>query len=283
MPLWLLTTHVGGMFAYPLGSENGGSSVTFLCCVVAVVTLIRRRDMKLLILFLTPMMLHFVAACLRRYPYGQHPKFGQYLAPILCLLMGLGGAVMINWWSSRPRIAHRAVAGWLIALALIGTGCIVRDIAHPYKTEADMRLRAFSRWFWVNMPFEAEVACLRRDLGQTFSPESYEDLTYTAMYQCNREIYSPRHRRGEPIRLDKVSAGHPLYCVRFREPRMPENKQALQDWLAMMQKDYVLLSQERLPFPRYDKQEKDLINISYIEIFKFIPTATSRASLGAKR
>lgn len=268
---WMLLTHSGSMFAYPVGADAGASALTLLCFLLSIIFLLRQRQARWLLLCLVPMGLHFLAACLKRYPYGEHPKFSQYLAPLICSFMGLGIALMLGWWKTRPKLAQRFFVSWLVGLALVGVGSMARDIIRPYKTKADMRLRAFSRYFWPNMAFENEVVCINRDLGQVFSPISYQELNYVAMYACNRQIYSPRHHQRQPFQPERVSASHPLRCVRFVEPRIPQNKVAVEQWLNSMKVNYDFIGVERIPFPRYNKHEQHLINLSYVEIYTFVP------------
>ena len=42
-------------------------------------------------------LLTFIAAALRRYPYGGHVKLNIYMAPAFCMLAGLGGAFFVRW------------------------------------------------------------------------------------------------------------------------------------------------------------------------------------------
>ena len=73
---WLVSTHAGGLLAYPVGGPNGGSTLTLIACAAGVALLCRRRKWLLLAVLLMPLALNFVAACLHRYPYGGHVRHG---------------------------------------------------------------------------------------------------------------------------------------------------------------------------------------------------------------
>ncbi|MEK6237895.1 MAG: hypothetical protein N2C14_24555, partial [Planctomycetales bacterium] len=142
----------------------------------------------------------------------------------------------------------------------------------PYKTLTDRRARDFARWFWNNAEFEGEAVCLKGDLGLDYSPDTFSQLSWSAMYLCNREIYSPRRRSGKPIEWDAVSRKHPLRCVQFKATRYDDyDQEGFNRWLAGMQDDYTLVSRDAYSFPCYDKRERNLRNVHFVEVFKFIP------------
>ena len=66
-------------------------------CLAALVILIRSRRFSLALLCTTPLALSFAAAVLHRYPYGNHARFALFMAPIFCLLTGLGAAAFLSF------------------------------------------------------------------------------------------------------------------------------------------------------------------------------------------
>jgi hypothetical protein len=198
-------------------------------------------------------------------------KFAQHLAPLICILAGLGASAWVHRLAARPRLGRVALAGCLALLGLVGAGCVVRDLAHPYKTQSDQRARAFAQWFWPCAGFEGEAVCLKTDLGLEFSSKAYHELSWSAMYLCNQRIYSPRHAAGKPFRPDLVSAGHPLRCVLYRDPEYPCDEATVDRWLADMGRRYRLAAREVYPLPRFDKRESRLVKLDHIEIFTFVP------------
>jgi len=215
--VWLIDTHTGRLFAYPNGGKNGGSVLTFVCFAVGAACLFRRGRRDLLAILLSPFVLALVAAGLRRYPYGYSARFNLYLAPIICLLAGVGAARLIA--AIRPvRTRLLVLAGFISLLALFGAGTIAGDLIRPYKNEEDRRSRNFARWFWAAQGRDAEIACVYTDLGEEFFPGLFE-WGNSARYLCHQRIYSPFHRRGRRRPdLEAVSPSRPLRCVVFSVP-----------------------------------------------------------------
>ena len=131
---WFVHVHLGKMFAYPNGGDNGGSVLTFALFCLGAWSLWRRGRLKVLIL-LSPFPLMFIAASLHAYPYGGSARVAQHVAPAICLLAGAGLACLMR---IRPDglIEKRALVFVGICIALI-LGGIARDIIKPYKELAD--------------------------------------------------------------------------------------------------------------------------------------------------
>ena len=209
---WLILTHTGSMAAYPDGGQRGGSTATAILCIIAIATLWRRRVRTPLALLLAPFGLTLAAATLRRYPYGGEARIAQHLAPMICLMAGLGWAVVLRALP-RPRDTSRGLALAVIGLAALGIGSVVRDRATPYRSDYEHHSREFARWFWNEKSRGAELACSRAE----FAVVEPRPLHFsTAMYACYREICRPKPPEGGP-RLGDVTADHPLRCVVFDE------------------------------------------------------------------
>jgi hypothetical protein len=271
LPYWLLTAHTGDLLAYPLGGGHGASTLTFLACMTGLGVLVYRRLGLLLLLVVAPFALNLAAAALQRYPYGGHMKFAQHLSPLICILAGLGGAAWVASLSTWRWPGRLMLAGCLLFPLLVGVGCIVRDLANPYKTLSDQRARAFAQWFWYAAEYEGEAICLKTDLGLEFSSKAYQELSWAAMYLCNQKIYSPRHGAGQAPRWQRVAADRPLRCVLYRDPEYPCAEHEVNDWLTQMQEKYQLQAREPYPLPRYDKRESRLVKLDHLEIFTWIP------------
>lgn len=276
IPQWLLRVHSGALYAYPVGGAHGGSALTFLCCLTALVVLISRRQTTLMLIVLCPVALTLVASALQRYPYGGHVKFSQHLAGPICLLMGFGGAWLWNLHAHHRRRCRRVAFVSVLALLLVGSGSIGRDVAHPYKTTSDMRARAFARWFWFDSEQDCETVSVTGDLKQDFAPETKRHLTWSAMYFVNQAIYSPRHRRRQPFRFDKVTSERPLRCVIYRDPKLPFRQRLFEQWLSRMQRRYDLVGHESFSFPRYGKHDRRLYAVHYLDTFTFAPRSAGK-------
>jgi hypothetical protein len=274
---WLVATHTGDAMAHPFGGDRGASTLTTVLCVVALGVLVRRRQGALLLLLLAPAALNFIAAAMHRYPYGGHIRLAMHLAPVVCLLAGLGAAASLERGFRRwPRRTPTMVA--LGLLAALGVGSMVRDIARPARSENDQRARGFARWFWTAKAFDAELVCVKTDLRLPFARSICLEGD-EAIYLCNQRIYSPRHARREPARLDRVSAERPLRCAWFRVPWLPVDEAAVSQWLAEMQADYRLVAREKYPQPVFNKRGVQSLNT--LELFEFVPRGGDPHAAGA--
>ncbi len=153
--LAFLAVRTNELMCYPVGGELGPNLLTSLCCLTALVLLLRRRRIALAALCVVPLALHFLAATVHAYPYGGSWRLSVYMAPIFCLLMGLGAAAILSKLNSR-RSALTPVVVALILLVAVGVGASVRDFLKPYKEPCWMRNRDFARWFWCEKAQDAE-------------------------------------------------------------------------------------------------------------------------------
>ena len=269
---WLLDTHTGVTMAHPVGGKNGASTLTLICLVVAAGVLIRQRRFALLGIFAAPMLLAFVAAALHKYPYGGSARVMQYAAPAICLLMGLGGATMIAW--GRPLWYRRIwVATSVVAMAGIGGATLLMDVLQPYKTIWDCDTQGFVRWFWNDLAHDAELVCVRTDLGKDFFPQQWE-WGRSAVYLCNQRIYSPRHHSGQPPRWDQVSATHPLRCVVYSVHNCPRDDAKIAEWLGEMESKWTLTGHQQYrvapEVPTFD---------DVFDVYEFVPQEVRTANV----
>jgi hypothetical protein len=264
---WLADAHTGRMFAYPFGEARGGSSFTTLCFVTALAALWRWRQKPLLVLALGPFGLALLAAAMGRYPYGQSARTMMVTAPAICLLSGLGLAVIISWIPS-GRIRRWMFRSGVLALAGAGLVLLGTKLAYPYKTVADQNTRAFARWFWTTKARDAELVCVKTDLGLGFTYGNWT-LFRSAIYLCNQKIYSPRHRCGKRANLGAISAERPLRCVVYNE--WLENSPPYAYWLEAMSVNFELRKSQRYIVNqqnrRYDGTDVD----DRYAVYEFVP------------
>jgi hypothetical protein len=139
-PLWLMRVHTGNMLAYPVGSNHGGSTLTFLLVLLGSFSLVRAGNRTLLSLCWLPFALNLAAAMLYKYPFGDSARITLHLAPFICILMAHG----IGQLASTIQTAHGRLRAELIVYGLLlicGIGGLVRDLRKPYKTEHDREIR----------------------------------------------------------------------------------------------------------------------------------------------
>lgn len=145
IPWWLLKVHTGNMTAYPAGGKNFGSTVTFILVAMGCWSMWRGKRRALLAMLLSPLALMFIAAAMKKYPYGSSARVSQNMAPAFCLLAGAG-----LWWVTckvhRARRRRQAAllisAGVIAAIAVIG---LATDIVRPHKKFSDQTNRDVMR------------------------------------------------------------------------------------------------------------------------------------------
>lgn len=234
--LWFLRMHSGNMLAYPLGGENGASSLTMLCLVLGSLVIWKQRRNTLLLMLLLPFGLGLVAAALGRYPYGGEARIMQYLAPSICLLTGLGAAALLSSIGAVPR-RQRVSIGVVVILALLGVGQFAKAIVVPYHIESSARAREFARWFWTEQTRVGEVVCLKSDLGLNVEVEQWQ-AGISAEYLCNRQIYNPQRRLPghSSTVLPEPKQDRPMRCVLYHVHwfESPEQKPGFLAWLDAM-------------------------------------------------
>ena len=297
MALFLLDSHTGEAFAYPAGGARGASSLTTLFWLVGLGILIHRRRWWLLALFALPIVLNFTAAALHAYPYGVHPRFMLFMAPIFCLLAGLGGAATLSLIARSPIFRRPAGANQLkpglrtaavpavVALAVlasIGGIASVRDFLKPYKETCWQRNRDFARWFWTDKSLGAELVCVSSDLKQPVSAAPGGD-DLASVYFCNQRIYSRRLAQHQPPQLQQLSVEHPLRCARFRPSTVTDQDEArFQDWLRSMEAKYRLVGREKYPLTFF-VQERTLKCVDQVEMYEFVPMEQPGTTQAASR
>jgi hypothetical protein len=210
---WLVRIHAGNLLAYPVGGDDGASAATLLCVVVGLVFLLRARRWTFAALLALPFLLNLIAAAMHRYPYGGEARIAQHLAPSACLLAGIGLGRLIARVRSGAR-ADRLRGLAMGGLVLVGSGLFVQAIVSPHHMISAERDRAFARWFWAEQGEQAELSCLKADLGLDFEPRQW--ITgISASYLCNRAIY------GEPGRSVEPADNRPLRFVLFHVDSYP--------------------------------------------------------------
>jgi hypothetical protein len=245
---WLLSVHTGAMFAYPFGGDRGGSIITALIVAVGVCTLMRQRKRALLALWLVPFGLTLSAAAVRCYPYGGSARTMLFLAPAVCMLAGVGTGQLLAQFRSPGRY-RRWLAICIVILAGTGVISLAANCVYPYYSVNVVRSREFARWFWAAQAQNAEVVCVRHDLGISFTPARWH-LQRTPLYLCNQAIYSGRWHKTQP-RWETISEDHPLRCVLFNErplaktdpaawKELPWTDRRLLAWLDGMLREFTL-------------------------------------------
>ena len=292
LPGWLAAAHTSELLAWPMGGARGASVLTAILVAAGLPWLFRgpraagmrptgRASWFLPALLLGPFAVHLVAAALHRYPYGGHVKFSMHLGPAICLLAGAGGAALsagvARLTTARPRFEPRLAAVLLCGVAAVALGGIARDVAAPHKNPADARQRSFARWFFRDAALEGPVELVTgADGGEPFSPDTWTELSWAAMFLCNRAIQSA----DVPQAGDDGAAGAgPLQvpadrfrCVIYRDGTKPFEAAARDAWLAGMTAEHRLAARDRFPLTRYTRRGK-WVRTDWVETYRFAPKA----------
>jgi hypothetical protein len=272
---WVITTHAGSMFAYPVGGGLGASSLTLILVLIAAVVLWRRGQGTILALLVMPMGVALAAAALKLYPYGGEPRVMQYIAPAVCLMAGVGASALVGLLP-RPTGRVAAIRAAAITLAVMGIVALIRDFRHPYRSIYDHQAREFARRFWPEQARTAELACLQWDFGIS---QRGGAVVRTALYLCNQHIYSPNRRRGVGPRWALVTPNRPLRCVAFDD--VHRNTPEAIAWLESMKTNFNFQGQQDLvvPITRLDMKPGN----DHVFVFEFQPwlhRATDRIASG---
>lgn len=262
---WMVATHTGMLFAYPIGAPYGGSVLTALCVVAGSRALWRRGHRELLVLFLAPLALCFVAAVLQRYPYGEKPRTMQFIMPAVCLLAGQGLSVLLCRVRDQAR-RRRLIRTVMVAHVVLAAVFVIVTVVHPYKLRRDLQAREFAKWFWENLDHEAEVVCARDDLGIIIDPRHWNGA-WSDYYLCYREIYSKRHREDRPVKFERITQENPLKCVFFYE--RPDGAPVYESWLKEMEQSFVLRDVEEYKVRGWDPGAPDFETNYYV--YEFVP------------
>ncbi len=126
--VWAFCAFAGEICAHPIGSQRGGSIINLLIALFGLRLLHRQGRWALLMAFIGVFVLWFFAAALHKYPMGSG-RLSQHTAPIVCLLIGLGGCALVQKtleWDRRIRLVKRMTAAFVV-LAVGGMAwCLMR-------------------------------------------------------------------------------------------------------------------------------------------------------------
>jgi hypothetical protein len=198
----------------------------------------------------------------------------QYLAPSICLLAGLGAATALGWLP-RPRRRLLVLRVGLVTLAAVGIVPLAGDLSRPYRSAHAQRSRQFARGFWPALARDAEVACLRWDLGFGAWDSIHLDRPVAL---CNQAIYSPARRCGGGPRWDAITSARPLRCV-LCDAR-PEEGPAVAAWLGSMRTRFDLRRSETIVVnmagPGQRKRPERYL------VYEFVPKPPARKTLSPR-
>jgi hypothetical protein len=199
---WLIFAHTGQMMAFPIGAQDGGSTLTTLLFLVGTWHFWTSGRRDLLVLCLAPFGLGLLAAVLRRYPYGASCRLCQHLAPAICLSAGMGAAVLLERFRSAT-LRRRWIIGVCTLLLFVGVCGIVRDVVHPYRTLEALWTRQVMQALAAEVRSGAPIVVLNK-------PEEMDSL-----FRWYLEQYGDRVWWAGQIDWDKARASGELFCLSY--------------------------------------------------------------------
>jgi hypothetical protein len=264
---WLFRVNTGPLFAFPHGADLGLAWLTpvvFGCFAVGVLLFVRKHKAATALLVL-PAMLTLGAAAIRRYPYGVSARVNLYLVPAILILSALG-ATWLCTLAARLVPPRKLVVALTFMLAIYGARRLANDLGHPYRTPWDRTAREFARWFWEEMSADAEVVCVRSDLGIPFRSGGWA-YDGADQYLCYQRIYSRRHRERRAPNWEAISDKRPLRCVLLSQS--PEDVPAFRQWITKHRDRFALRDVHSYAATRGSIAEPAL----YYVVCEFVPTS----------
>ena len=166
-----------------------------------------------------------MASVLGRYPYGGSARTMIFAAPMICLLSGLGVAVMIGRLR-RARLRRLAVLTTAFGLVMTGIVDAWAQDGFPLQEPPRPKLACVCTLVLDREGGRSQLVCVKSDLGLGFNRRNWS-LFRSALFLCNRKdllTASP------PQCWDRLGLGlmeRPLRCVLYNE--WPENSRRLLD------------------------------------------------------
>jgi Dolichyl-phosphate-mannose-protein mannosyltransferase len=158
---WFWYAHTDNFFGYPIDLASPWSGVNFALMLVGAAVLFFRRRGLIACLLLAPFVMTFIAAMLRRYPYGDSPRVGQHLVGPICLMIGVGSAAIIERLSRDAHIRRYLQLGVFAFLLVVGfVGAAAMVVMQTSEVRRDLANRRFVRDEFRHAPPDATVAVL---------------------------------------------------------------------------------------------------------------------------
>jgi 4-amino-4-deoxy-L-arabinose transferase-like glycosyltransferase len=204
---WLILTHTGQMMAFPIGAQDGGSTLTTLLCLIGAWHFWTTRRRALLVLCTAPFALGLIAAALHRYPYGASCRLCQHVAPAVCLSAGMGAAVLLERIRS-VALRRRLILGICAVLMLVGAVGMARDVIQPYRNLETLWTKHVMRAFDAEARSGAPIVVLNR----------YEELD--GLFRWYLELYGDRVSWAGRIDWQRAQASGELLCLYYNYDKL---------------------------------------------------------------
>ena len=219
------------------------------------------------------------AAALHRYPFGRAARLVQYLAPSICLALGVGVAQVIMWLR-RPLWKEQALR-WTICLffCVAGPATLIVELVKPHKGVGTEIHRGFARWFWMEDP-KLQNVCVDLDMHlQLYDPPPPQTYLEPA-YPCYRAIYDrQRASAADSPEVVRFTTEKGLRCVLIHMEGAQRKEVEFEAWMSQMKRWYELTGHcsYRLPLLSNETIEHENTEIGVYEVYAFRPRHLPRA------
>jgi hypothetical protein len=123
----------------------------------------------------------------------------------------------------------------LTLLAGIGIFLIVRDLCEPYRVRGDLETRQFAQRFWHQSRGEADLVCVKSDLGLNFQPHLW-NRGMSAVYLFHRGMFARPRPRHDELEATRDGVRRAAELVFFDE--LPRDNILFEKWLARIGETY---------------------------------------------
>lgn len=216
---WLITTHTGRLYSYPIGEKNFGSVLSFACWCAGLMVLFRRhRGGWLLGILLAPQFLLLAAAFAGKYPYGGHARISLFLAPAMCLLIGAGMTRWTSFLSRARRRRWRTIVA--VILMLIPIGGMIKDSVDALAEHRGPSIRGLLFELREQAANDEPILCLNEQriiAGGGPDRQIFEYYMQRVLGERVQWAWS-----GEPLHSQPASSPAAIYVIEFVSPDVPD-------------------------------------------------------------
>jgi hypothetical protein len=256
--LWLVRSHTSELFAYPVGGQNGASLLTAVCVGIGAFRLVRQGNGLAVTMLAAMLGLLFIAAWLRKYPYGGHPRLVLFIAPLVCMLAAVGISTLLE--RLRAPLGQTGRNFLVAGLFLILAATVVRDGIQPWKSAVDARHRSFARAFWtLPIPEGWTTVALSRHRSQSSAPQLC-DFAYRVEKALSLREPVIEMGRLVPAELHQT----PLRCVVYQNATAPRHEGDYQVWRRAVAESHTVVAIDQYALPVLNDQLDDLYEVYWL-------------------
>jgi len=221
---WLLKTHAGRMYAYPVGDKNFACIGQLVLWLAGVVLWWQQRSKWTLAVLLAPQLLLLAVSAAKMYPYGGHPRISIFLAPSICLFIAYGGHRLSRMLA---RKAYRdTIGGVAVFFALVAIGAISIGVYQRVWVQ-----RSTPRDLLHNVAAQAQPNDLIVSLGRALPAANHVGGSTVYEYYLYQYLGDRAHWIGE-IDLERLHPGERVWVLHLHNTDETQPSSGIDAWLA---------------------------------------------------